>query len=133
MRKRNRRLRKKLHLGEFQQLGFEVSITLKPDLGMDALDRFLDDFILDAIEKNDLAFGGGTDSGFITTWNRGSTSETHRTIVEDWLSRRQEVVSVRLGPLVDAWYPEAEPHSNHQLIWRCTRTRGKHRTLFACP
>ena len=115
MRKRNRRLRKKLHLGEFQQLGFEVSITLKPDLGIDALDRFLDDFIRDAIEKNDLAFGGGTDRGCITTWSRGSASETHLSIVEDWLSRRQEVVSVRLGPLVDAWYPEAEPHSNHQF------------------
>lgn len=110
MRKRNRRLRKKLHLGEFQQLGFEVSITLKPDLGIDALDRLLDDFILDAIERNDLAYGGGTDGGFISTWNRGSASETHRTMVENWLSRRPEVVSVRLGTLVDAWYPEAGPH-----------------------
>jgi uncharacterized protein YggL (DUF469 family) len=106
MRKRNRRLRKKLRLGEFQQLGFEVSITLNPNLGIDALDHFLDEFILDAIEKNDLAFGGGAESGFITTWKRGSASEAHRTIVENWLSRRQEVVSVTLGPLVDAWYLE---------------------------
>lgn len=106
MRQRSRRLRKKLHLGEFQQLGFEVSITLKPNLGIDELDRFLDEFVLDAIEKNDLAFGGGTDCGFITTWKRGSASEAHRTIVENWLSQRQEVVSVMLGSLVDAWYPE---------------------------
>lgn len=115
MRKRNRRLRKKLHLGEFQQLGFEVSITLKPDLGIDALDRLLDEFILDAIEKNELAFGGGTDGGFITTWKRGSASEAHRAAVESWLSQRPEVVSITLGPLVDAWYPEAEPHSNPQF------------------
>lgn len=106
MRNRSRRLRKKLHLDEFQQLGFEVSITLKPNLGIDDLDRFLDEFILDAIEENDLAFGGGTDYGFITTWKRGSASEAHRTIVENWLNQRQEVVSVTLGPLVDAWYPE---------------------------
>lgn len=106
MRNRSRRLRKKLHLDEFQQLGFEVSITLKPNLGIDDLDRFLDEFILDAIEENDLAFGGGTAYGFITTWKCGSASEAHRTIVENWLSRRQEVVSVTLGPLVDAWYPE---------------------------
>ena len=116
MRQQNRRLRKKLHLGEFQQLGFEVSITLKSNLGVDVLDRFLDEFILDAIEKNELAFGGGTDGGFITTWKRGSTSEANRTIVENWLSRRQEVVSVSLGPLVDAWYPEGEPHSNPQFV-----------------
>ena len=106
MHKRGRRLRKKLHLGEFQQLGFEVSITLRPNLGIDDLDRFLDEFILDAIEKNDLAFGGGTDCGFITTWGRSSASTVHRAAVENWLSQRQEVVSVTIGPLVDAWYPE---------------------------
>lgn len=106
MRQRSRRLRKKLRLGEFQQLGFEVSITLKPNLGIDDLCRFLDDFILDAIEKNELAFGGGTDCGFITAWERGAVSEAHRTIVENWLNQRQEVVFVALGSLVDAWYPE---------------------------
>jgi uncharacterized protein len=112
MRQRSRRLRKKLRLGEFQQLGFEVSITLKPNLGIDDLYRFLDEFILETIEKNGLAFGGGSDCGFITTWKRESASEAHRTIVENWLSRRQEVVSVALGPLVDAWYHEAELHTN---------------------
>ena len=112
MHKRNRRLRKKLHLGEFQQLGFEVSISLKPNIGVADVDQFLDEFILDAIEKNDLAFGGGSDGGFITTWKRGSASEEHRAIVDAWLKRRQEVVSVTVGPLVDAWYLEAEPHSN---------------------
>ena len=102
----SRRLRKKLRLGEFQQLGFEISITLIPDLGIVDLERFLDDFILDAIERSGLVFGGGTGCGFITTWKRVSASEAHRTIVEKWLSRRQEVTSVTLGPLVDAWYPE---------------------------
>lgn len=110
MRQQSRRLRKKLRLGEFQQLGFEISIILKPNLGIDDLDHFLDEFILDAIEKNELAFGGGTGCGFITTWKRGSATEAHRTIVENWLRRRQEVVSVTLGQLVDAWYPESEPH-----------------------
>ena len=110
------RLKKKLRLGEFQELGFEISITLKPNLGIDDLDRFLDEFILDATEKNELAFSGGTDCGFITTWKRGSTSEAQRTIIENWLRRRQEVVSVTLGPLVDAWYPEGQPHSNPQFV-----------------
>ena len=104
--RRSRRLRKKMHLGEFQQLGFEISITLKPNQGIDDLDRFLDEFILDAIERNGLAFGGGADCGFITAWKRDTASEAHRTIVGKWLNRRQEVISVSLGPLVDAWYPE---------------------------
>ncbi|MGA8148257.1 MAG: YggL family protein [Gallionellaceae bacterium] len=98
IRKQSRRLKKKLRLDEFQQLGFEVSITLKPDLGMGDPDRFLDEFILDAIENNELAFGGGADCGFITNWKRGSASEAHRTIIENWLSQRQEVVSVAVSP-----------------------------------
>lgn len=112
MRQQSRRLRKKLHLGEFQQLGFEISITLKPNLEVDDLDYFLDEFILDAIEKNELAFGGGTDCGFITAWKHGSASEAHLTVVKDWLSRRSEVVSITLGPLVDAWYPESPTHAS---------------------
>ena len=109
MRQRSRRLRKKLHIDEFQQLGFEVSITLKPDLGIDDLDRFLDEFILDAIEKNELVFGGGTSCGFISTWKRGSASKAHRAIIQNWLNQRQEVVSTAIGPLVDAWHPDTEP------------------------
>lgn len=116
MRHRSRRLKKKLHLGEFQQFGFEVSITLKPNLEIDDLDRFLEAFILDAIEKNELAFGGGIDCGFITTWKRGSVSEAHRSIVENWLNLRQEVASVTLGPLVDAWYSPISKHVYHRLV-----------------
>ena len=106
MRQRNRRLRKKLHLDEFQQLGFEISITLKPNLGIDDLDSFLDKFILDVVERNELVFGGGSECGFISTWKRGSVSEAHRTIVENWLRQQQEVASVVTGPLVDAWYTD---------------------------
>ena len=116
MRQQSRRLRKKLHLGEFQELGFEVSITLKPNLGIGDLDRFLDEFILDAIEKNELAFGGGTKGGFITMWKRGSASEAHRAIVENWLSQRQEVVSVTVGPLVDAWHSLMNKCVYHKLV-----------------
>ncbi len=57
MRQQSRRLRKKLHLGEFQQLGFEISITLKPNLEIDDLDHFLDEFILDTIEKKESLHG----------------------------------------------------------------------------
>ena len=112
MRRRNARLRKKLRLGEFQQLGFEVSIALNPELGIDAFDRFLDEFIVDVIEANNLVFGGGVDSGFITSFKYIFVSEAHRTIVENWLKERQEVISVTLGPLVDALYGGAPNGEN---------------------
>ncbi len=56
--KLKRRLRKKYHLGEFQELGFELFTALKPDLSEEDFDKFLDDFI-EEIERNKLTFGGG--------------------------------------------------------------------------
>jgi uncharacterized protein YggL (DUF469 family) len=51
-----KRLRKKKHVGEFQELGVELEMTLRA--GVD-FDEFLDAFLCDAVEANGLAFGGG--------------------------------------------------------------------------
>lgn len=61
---RTRRTRKKLRVGEFRQSGFDVSLRLRDTLREDELMRFWDAFILDAIERNGMAFGGWTD-GFV--------------------------------------------------------------------
>lgn len=107
----NRRLRKKLRIGEFQELGFEVSFALRPDLSEADSIRFWDGFIAEAIEAHGLAFGGGTE-GFITAWGRGSATDIHRELVRAWLTSRSEVSSVRVGPLIDAWHL---PHDAHAL------------------
>ena len=101
-RNRNRRLRKKLRVGEFQEFGFDISFSLRPELPEADTIRFWDEFILEAIENHSLAFGGGTE-GFVTAWGRGTTTDTHREIVRAWLTSRPEVVSAQAGPLVDAW------------------------------
>lgn len=104
---RTRRLRKKLRVGEFQQFGFEVSFRLR-EVRDDQLVDFWDAFILDAIERNGLAFGGGT-NGFVHPWGRGSANESHRELVRTWLTARPEVVSAQVGPLIDAWHHSAPP------------------------
>ena len=101
--RRTRRLRKRLRVGEFQQLGFDVSFELRGGLEEDQLTRFWDAFILEAIERNGLAFGGGT-NGFVCAWGRGSATESHREVVRSWLSSRPEVESAQAGPLIDAWH-----------------------------
>ena len=53
-----KRLRKKLHKGEFQEFGFNLEFDLKETNDED-FDKFLDDFIRDAIEGNGLECGGG--------------------------------------------------------------------------
>lgn len=54
---KNRRLRKKLYLGEFAILGFEVSCTTSIT-DFDQYDVFIDEFI-DFIDGIGLCFGGG--------------------------------------------------------------------------
>ncbi len=100
---RSRRLRKKLRIGEFQELGFEVTITLREGRDETRLTAFWDDFIREALERNGLAYGGGM-SGFVTTVGLGSATEAHREAVLTWLRARPEVRAADVGPLIDAWH-----------------------------
>ncbi|MES2672101.1 MAG: YggL family protein [Pseudomonadota bacterium] len=102
---RTRRLRKKLHVGEFQQLGFNVDFTLDRNLPPNRNQRFWDSFIADPIEVNHLSFGGG-ESGFVVPEGRDSATDAHRQAVRSWLQARPEVISVAIGPLVDAWHAD---------------------------
>ncbi|WP_262414934.1 YggL family protein [Paraburkholderia sp. UCT2] len=54
----NRRQRKKLHLGEFQELGFCVSAVLNENTSAAEAERACDSFITDCIEANQLGYGG---------------------------------------------------------------------------
>lgn len=104
-----KRLRKKKHLGEFQELGFEVSFRYAEGLSTKEHDEFFDDWILKAIVGNGLLFGGGFGrgvcNGFITVdKKRGSATERHRQAVEAWLKANPKILNFTVGPLVDAWH-----------------------------
>jgi uncharacterized protein YggL (DUF469 family) len=104
-----KRLRKKLHVREFQELGFEVRFRLTDHLSQDAFDAVVDAFISQAIEAHGLVCGGGGKNlewtVFVTREGRGSATEAHRQAIETWLAASPEVNAVQIGPLVDAWYP----------------------------
>ena len=78
---------------------------LARDLPSDRSDLFWDSFIAEAIEANQLFFGGGK-SGFVVPDGRVSATEAHRQAVRSWLKSRPEVTSVVVGSLVDAWYTD---------------------------
>ncbi|WP_150559709.1 YggL family protein [Pandoraea bronchicola] len=103
----NRRQRKKLHLGEFTELGFKVSAGLVSTLNDGARDQLLDAFIEDCIEPLELSFGGGLGDhfgGYVTSAIRGrSALEEQRDKVCAWLRSRPEFSGVEVGPLTDAW------------------------------
>ena len=103
---RSRRLRKKLCVDEFQELGCELTLSFVENIDQAAMDAFLDAFLLDAMDANGLGYVGGEDYGFICLAKRGSVNEEQRAAVEAWLKGRDELEKFELSPLQDVWYPE---------------------------
>ncbi|MCU1716547.1 YggL family protein [Pseudomonas sp. 5P_3.1_Bac2] len=103
---RSRRLRKKLCVDEFQELGFELNLNFKQDLSDEAIDSFLEQFLREAMEANGLGYVGGDDFGLVCLAKRGSVSEEQRTAVDAWLKGRSELADYTASPLIDVWYPE---------------------------
>jgi uncharacterized protein len=109
IRRLNQRQRKKLRLGEFQELIFLVRIQFQHPLDEIADGVFLSDFI-DFIESRKLLIGGmgGTspqvETDGIIQASRGSPSEDDRYAVVAWLCARSEVATASAGDLVDGWY-----------------------------
>jgi uncharacterized protein YggL (DUF469 family) len=103
---RSQRLRKKLCVDEFQELGFELNLEFKEGLAEEAIDAFLEAFLKDAMEANGLGYVGGDDFGLVCLEKRGSVNDEQRATVEAWLKARSELTSVDVSPLLDVWYPE---------------------------
>ena len=51
---RSRRLRKKICVDEFQELGFEIQLTYPESLSDEEHREFLPDFLVEAVETNGL-------------------------------------------------------------------------------
>lgn len=103
---RSRRLRKKLCVDEFQELGFELNLDFKEGLDDEAVDAFLEAFLTEAMDGNGLDYVGGDDFGLVCKATRGSVNEEQRAAVEAWLKARPELTRVEVSALLDAWHPE---------------------------
>ncbi|PJI49705.1 MAG: hypothetical protein CTR55_10215 [Pseudomonas sp.] len=103
---RSRRLRKKLCVDEFQELGFELSFQYLEGQGEGAIDAFMKRFAADAVESNNLVYSGCDEYGFICLARRGSVNAQQRELIDGWLKQQPELAGFNLGPLTDAWYPE---------------------------
>ena len=105
---RSRRLRKKLRVDEFKELGFDIAWQLKEDINADELDAFIDKFFAEVIEPNELGFGGEGDHlwhGLICTQKLGKCTEEHRQLVEKWL-KENGATAVSVSELYDVWWAE---------------------------
>lgn len=114
-RNRSRRQRKKMHLAEFQDLGFEINFELDPSASAEQTEQTWDDLLAELLKADRYLFGGSNNTHKFSFWierraRQGRTDENDRTQVEAWLQARPEVVSLTIGPLRDGWYdPEPEP------------------------
>lgn len=102
---RSRRLQKKLHIGEFKELGFEFEGSFRAPLSPEEEDSLVDLFLSEVIEPNFLAFAGWVNGGYVACYGRGSVTEEQRLLIHSWLTNRPEYLTVQVGPLCDAWYP----------------------------
>ena len=103
---RSRRLRKKLCVDEFQELGCELTLSFHEGLSEEGADKFVDEFLLEGIDGNGLGYVGGDDYGFVCLATRGSVSAEQRDKLEVWLKGRTDLTGFTLSPLMDVWYPE---------------------------
>ena len=92
-------------VGEFTEYGFSVETRFVEGLSEEEVYQFLDDWIDSAIEANGLSFGGGTDTktheGYVVPNGRGTATEYHRHIIDDWLSAHPKIRFYTVGPLTD--------------------------------
>jgi uncharacterized protein YggL (DUF469 family) len=99
--RRSLRLRKKLHIGEFQELGFSFEAKIKKGTNEDAL---IDAFLEGSIAPQRLSFGGWVTGGTVANAARGSVSPEARQNVLVWLKARPEVEAIKASELMDMWY-----------------------------
>ncbi|AWI50777.1 hypothetical protein AM202_01825 [Actinobacillus minor 202] len=104
--KRNARQRKKMHLAEFQELGFLVKFQFADGTGIDQIDVLVDRFIEEVIRPNGLAYEGSgylAWEGLVCLEKLGKCDESHRQLVKSWLESNN-LQNVEVSELFDIWW-----------------------------
>ncbi|MBK0002509.1 YggL family protein [Erwinia sp. S43] len=103
---RSRRLRKKMHIDEFQELGFSVGFSFAEGTSGESIDSTVDALIEEVIEPNGLAFDGSGYlqwEGLICLQKIGKCTDEHRELVRNWLEARK-LNDVKVTELFDVWW-----------------------------
>ncbi|MCL1074150.1 50S ribosome-binding protein YggL [Shewanella dokdonensis] len=103
---RSRRLRKKLRVDEFQELGFDVSWRFADSLSEEDIDEHIERFINEVIEPRELGFHGGGHrlwDGVIATQRLGKCTEEDRQTVARFL-KSLNAEEIEISELYDIWW-----------------------------
>ncbi len=106
-----RRLRKKKHQGEYQELGFNFEIKLKEGFNYPDHWEKADEFVFDPFFTYLHDYGlclTGFPNGLISACspysNRFKLHEGHIKFIKDYFKSNPAITAYRFGPLVDMWY-----------------------------
>lgn len=100
-----KRLRKKLKLGEFTELGFSMRFHIDDSLTASDRNAILE-ALIEFVEGRSVYIGGGGFSNFqefFVSRHRSSTTPDDQEALRVWLESNPSVDDVVIGPLVDAW------------------------------
>ncbi|BEV72259.1 MULTISPECIES: YggL family protein [unclassified Paludibacterium] len=102
------RLRKKLRVGEFRELGFSLKASIDAGLEVAAQDALLDAW-LGEVDRHGVSFGGQFDArgameGVVFPVAGNLVTEAIRTGLLDWLKARPEVKDLQASGLFDIWH-----------------------------
>lgn len=106
MAKHNRRLRKKLHLGEFQELGFSVNWAFAEGTSKEKINEVVDRFIKDGVEANGLLFEGYgllNWEGIICLREIGHCTAEHQQMISKWLEK-EGLQDIKISEIYDIWW-----------------------------
>lgn len=104
--KRNARIRKKLRVDEFKELGFEVTWKFPKGTDDAKIDVIIDGLINDVIEVNGLGFAGGGDiewEGLVCTQKLGQCTDEQRAAVKAYLESHS-LENIEVTELFDLWW-----------------------------
>ncbi len=107
-----RRLRKKLHKGEFKEWAFRLDFNLKIEDDSPEMEQFIDDFILNGVVAHGMLCNGaiGKESHqIIEAQDARTTGAEHIAAIKAWMESHPMVESFTVGELKDAWYDSFYP------------------------
>ena len=105
---RSRRLRKKLCVDEFQELGFELNLNYPDDLDDDAVEAFLDQFIDMVADKLCVELK----SLKMYMWSYRNEGAFHEKVTNDILSDMVKAINPRYIRITAKWYVRGGIYTN---------------------
>lgn len=104
-----KRLRKKLRIGDFQELGFKISVQLPDSISEEEFDKQIEDFTVNIVGKNEMLCSGlEADKELILYLEHAqaysSITIDQRKKVEEWMSGSTFFKDYTVSELIDVNY-----------------------------